>query len=30
MPLLAALVLLALAEAFRRGTELAQDVDGLV
>jgi hypothetical protein len=29
-PLLVALLLLALAEAFRRGTELAQDVDGLV
>lgn len=29
-PLLAALLLLTLAEAFRRGTELAQDVDGLV
>lgn len=28
--LLAALLLLAVAEAFRRGTELAQDVDGLV
>ena len=29
-PLLVAAILLALAEAFRRGTELAQDVDGLV
>ncbi|MFC4497659.1 DUF2975 domain-containing protein [Streptomyces ovatisporus] len=30
VPLFVALLLLALAEAFRRGTELAQDVDGLV
>ncbi|MET7622009.1 DUF2975 domain-containing protein [Streptomyces sp. NPDC005408] len=30
VPLLVALLLLALAETFRRGTELAQDVDGLV
>jgi hypothetical protein len=29
-PILAALVLLALAEAFRRGSELARDVEGLV
>jgi hypothetical protein len=28
--LLVALLLLAVAEAFRKGTELAQDVDGLV
>ncbi|MFI9270862.1 DUF2975 domain-containing protein [Kitasatospora sp. NPDC052896] len=30
VPLLVALLLLALAEAFRRGAELAEDVDGLV